>query len=153
MGYVDKEGFLFLEGRADDVVKTSNGEKVPCSQMEKGLKDETLIKEALIIANKRKFVSVLLWLHPEEARRLAGDANGSLSEEELAQHPAVKAAIDEAIAKVNNDHNRPTQIRTYQAFGREPTVAHGEITETMKLRRKPIQKEVHTALIEGMYEE
>lgn len=131
-GTIDKDGFLTITGRIKELCKTSGGKYVSPIPLEEKLKKNSLIDMAMIIADGRKFVSALLFIDREKN-------NGAL-----------KNNLNHFIKKVNATLNEWEQIRAWHIIFDTPTVENGELTPTLKLRRKVIIEEYHD-IIEEMY--
>ncbi len=132
-GVIDNEGYLTITGRIKELCKTSGGKYVSPVPIEDKLKKNTLIDMATIIADGKHFVSALLFIDPQK--------NNSL----------LKNNLNHFIKNVNVTLNEWEQIREFRIIFDIPTVENGELTPTLKLRRKVIE-EKYRDLINEMYE-
>ncbi len=103
----------------------------------------------MVVGEGRKYLCALLTLDQEKAERFA-EANG-ISGAELHTHPRVLEAIQEGIdGQVNPQFARVEQVRKFTLLGKPFSIEGGEMTPTLKLKRKAIC-DMNLAAIEGMY--
>jgi long-chain acyl-CoA synthetase len=152
-GRLDGDGILFITDRIKDLLKTSGGKYVAPQAIEAALGSELLVEQVAVIGDQRKFVTALIvpsfpaleaWAH---ARGLAFSSRG-----ELIRHPDVVRAYQERIDAHNATLARFEQIKRFTLLASEFTVEGGEITPTMKIRRRKVA-ERHREAIEAMYAE
>lgn len=147
LGEIDEEGFLWITGRKKDIIITAGGKNVAPKPLEGGLKNHSLISEAVVIGDRRKFLSVLVTLDEEAAERymlehhLSGPAH---------LDPAVKAEIQQAIDQLNTGFARVEQLKKFAILPRQLSIEGGELTPTLKVKRNKVSE--HFAdVIDGMY--
>ncbi len=138
LGEFDADGFLTITGRKKDVIITAGGKNVAPKLIEGGLKEHPLISDALVIGDRRKYLTVLVTLDPEAS---AG-VDGSEAERQ------VQAAID----RVNSEFARVEQVKRFTILPRELSIAEGELTPTLKVKRNVVV-EHFAEQIEAMYSE
>jgi long-chain acyl-CoA synthetase len=112
-----------------------------------------LISQVLVHGDRRSFVSALVTLDPEAARKWAsmnGHPPGDAAA--LAQLPDLKAVVQRCIEKVNADLPRFATVKKFRILPAEFTEAAGEVTPSQKLKRKVIEGR-HRELLDGMYGE
>ena len=143
IGRFDEEGFLYITDRKKALMKLSTGKYVAPQNIEMRLGSRTFIEQALVIGNDRKFCSALIVPDYEAIRRQYGDSS---SPEE------VRKIIDEEVARVNRELPPWEQVKKYAILKRPFTIESGEITPTLKLKRRVIL-ENYREIIEGMYAE
>lgn len=149
LGRFDGEGYLSIVGRKKDIIITSGGKNIAPRNVEAALKNIELIGDAVLVGEGRKYLCALLTLDPEAAGRFA-EAN-QLEGEELHIHPKVIAAIQAGIDEtVNSQFARVEQVRKFTILPRPFSIESGEMTPTLKLKRKAIC-DMHLEAIEGMY--
>lgn len=150
LGRFDEDGYLTIVGRKKDIIITSGGKNIAPRNLEAALKNLQLVGDAVLVGEGRKYLCALLTLDPEAAVRFA-DAN-QIEGEELHKHPMVLAAIQAEIdEKVNPQFARVEQIRKFTLLPRPFSVEGGEMTPTLKLKRKVIC-DMHLDEIAAMYE-
>jgi len=145
LGEFDRDGFLSITGRKKDIIITSGGKNIAPSLIEGMLKDDPLISEAVVIGDRRNYLTCLLTLDAEIAReRMAGRAGPAHEDAEL------RAAVERAVAATNAKLARVEQIKRWVILPRELSIASGELTPTLKVRRKVVT-ENFADTIESMY--
>ncbi|MFF5700972.1 AMP-dependent synthetase/ligase [Streptomyces sp. NPDC012794] len=152
IGRLDEDGFLWLTDRKKELIITSNGKNVSPALVENTVKEHPLIGQALVHGDGRSYLVALLVLDPELAPAWAA-ARGirATSLAGLAEHPAVLEETDRAVAAANARLNRTEQIKRYRLLAEEWGPETGELTPSLKLRRRVV-REKYGALIEGLYE-
>ncbi|MEU0132824.1 AMP-dependent synthetase/ligase [Streptomyces sp. NPDC006296] len=136
VGRVDADGYLWLTDRKKEMIITSTGKNVSPALVENTLKEHPLIGQALVHGDGHSYLVALLVLDTEmapawaAARGLAGDP---------ATHPEVRDEVARAVDAANARLNRTEQIRRYRLLEREWGPETGELTPSLKLRRRVIQ--------------
>jgi len=145
------EGHLRIVDRLKDIMITAGGKNLTPSEIENTMKASPFVKECIVIAEGRKFVSALVQIDYEtvgkwaEAQRLAFTHFRSLVE--LPQvHEMVQAEIDKGNARLA----QVAQVRRFHLLTKELDHDDGEVTATMKVRRASIYK-TYAAEIEALY--
>jgi long-chain acyl-CoA synthetase len=159
IGTLDQDGFLTITDRKKELIITSGGKNISPAQIENSLRSHPLIGQAVAIGDRRPYVTALIALDDEiapawaKARRLdlAGSepALGDLSD--LAAHPAVLAEVQAAVDLANSRLSRSEQIKRFRILPQPWTAETGELTPTLKLRRRVIM-ERHGETIDAMYD-
>ncbi len=149
LGKFDEQGFLHIIGRKKDIIITAGGKNITPKNIEAGLKNSVLISEAVVIGDRRKFLSALLTLDPETAAKWAAD-NGVKPNGGLHDSDRIRAQIQSDVDAVNAKFARVEHIRKFTILPRELTIEDGELTPTLKVKRKPVADNWSEA-IEAMY--
>jgi len=168
LGSIDSEGYLRITGRIKELIITAGGENVPPVLIEAAIKAAApALSNAVVIGDQRKFLSALLSLKCEvdangvptdtlmaEALALAKAVGSSATTvSEAIVCPKIKQAIERAISKVNQDAtSRAQYIRKWTLIAKDFSQAGGELTPTMKLKRRVVNQKYAEA-IEAMYRE
>ena len=151
-GYI-KNGELFLTERIKDLFKTSNGKYIAPHMVESRLMVDKYIDQIAIIADERKFVSALI---VPEYRLLEAYAQSrgkiNLSTEELCADADVNAMLKERIDTLQQQFAYYEQVKRFTILPAPFTMESGELTNTLKLRRRVVN-ERYKAIIDKMYEE
>jgi long-chain acyl-CoA synthetase len=151
VGELDDDGFLTITDRKKDLIINSGGKNIAPAQIENLLRANPLIGQAAAIADRRPYVTALIVLDEEVAPIWAGALGlPDRRPAALAVEPAVHAAVASAVSAVNERLSRPEQIRAFRIMPDLWTPETGELTPTLKLRRRVIA-ERHAAVIEEMY--
>ncbi|XP_056140333.1 long-chain-fatty-acid--CoA ligase ACSBG2-like [Lampris incognitus] len=168
LGKHDKNDFLYITGRIKELIITAGGENIPPVHIEDAVKAETpIISNAMLIGDKRKFLSMLLTLKCTVDDN--GDPTDELSPEALAycqqlgvtatkvseitasKEPAIYNAIQEGMERVNARATSNAQkIQKWVILAQDFSVSGGELGPTMKLKRPVVVKMYHE-IIEQMY--
>lgn len=152
VGYI-KNGELFLTERIKDLFKTSNGKYIAPQMIESRLMVDKYIDQIAIIADERKFVSALI---VPEYRLLEAYAQSrgkiNLSTEELCADADVNAMLKERIDTLQQQFAYYEQVKRFTILPAPFTMESGELTNTLKLRRRVVN-ERYKAIIDKMYEE
>jgi long-chain acyl-CoA synthetase len=141
IGTLDAEGYLRITDRKKDLLVTSGGKKVAPQPIEAELKRSPLIAEAVLLGDRRRFVSALIV--PEFAaleRRLKDLGRPPAERNVLVTRQDVVALYDEIVEALNRDLSQFERIKKIGVLPREFTIQSGELTPTMKVKRKVVEK-------------
>ncbi|MGW7074520.1 AMP-dependent synthetase/ligase [Streptomyces sp. NPDC054866] len=147
VGRIDEDGFLWLTDRKKELIVTSTGKNVSPALVENTLKEHPLIGQALVHGDGRSYLVALLVLDPEMAPVWAA-AQGITGD--LMASEAVQEEVARAVEAANARLNRTEQIKRYRLLGEEWGPETGELTPSLKLRRRVI-KEKYAEAINGLY--
>lgn len=152
IGRIDEDGYLWLTDRKKEMIITSTGKNVSPALVENALKEHPLIGQALVHGDGRSYLVALLVLDTEMAPVWAR-RNGveECSPAELAEHPSLRAEIERAVAAANARLNRTEQVKRYRLLAEEWGPEGGELTPSLKLRRRVI-RDKYAAEIAELYE-
>ncbi|CDZ81773.1 Long-chain-fatty-acid--CoA ligase FadD15 [Candidatus Rubidus massiliensis] len=152
-GKIDEEGYLILEGRLKEMLKTSTGEYVVPVPIEQMLTRARFVDLAQVIAEGRKFASVLIFPNLDVIHALKNETKMSnLSDEEFLQSDYIKNEMEKVLEQINLHLNHWEQIHDYRFILDQLTVEAGDLTPSMKLRRQHIEKKYEN-VISGIYAE
>jgi long-chain acyl-CoA synthetase len=148
---VVEDGYLRIIGRKKDLIVTSSGKNIAPQDMETHLQAEPFISQAVVVGDGRKFLSAILTLD-NEAVEAALDGHGSAygGPETLATHPLVEQEIARAVERLNAGRAPAERIRKWRILPRDLTVAGGELTPTLKVKRSVVI-ERFADVVEEMY--
>ncbi|WP_435253531.1 AMP-dependent synthetase/ligase [Streptomyces tendae] len=152
IGRTDDHGYLWLTDRKKEMIITSTGKNVSPALVENALKEHPLIGQALVHGDRRSYLVALLVLDAEAAPAWAAahgvEADGTVAG--LVAHPAVWAEVDRVVATANSRLSRPEQVKRYELLAGEWGPATGELTPSLKMRRRVIRDKYAEALA-GLY--
>jgi len=151
IGELDADGYLKITDRKKDLIKTSGGKYIAPQNLENELKNDPLISQALVHGDNRKFVTVLITLSVENARKWATE-QGVGEEEALHVSPKVRARIQQAIDGLNARQASYATIKKFAILERDFTQDTGELTPTLKVKRKVVT-ERNKKLLDSFYSE
>jgi long-chain acyl-CoA synthetase len=148
---IDKDGFVFITGRKKEILVSSNGKKIFPARIENLFKMEPLINQVLLLGDRMPYVAALLTLNPTAIESLPGMSGAAkMPLEELVDAEPVKAEVKKLVKRVNAELADFERIRKYHVLTRDFTIADGELTPTMKVRRTQVALN-HEAAIKTLY--
>jgi long-chain acyl-CoA synthetase len=144
LGVFDRNGFLSITGRKKEIIITAGGKNIAPKNIEAAIKQLAIVGEAVVIGDRRKFLTVLVTLDETAARTLVpnGDA--------LCDHPQIRSAIQIQIDQVNQTLARVEQVKKFAILPKPFGIDSGELTPTMKIKRKVVAQ-MYAREIEAMY--
>ncbi|ABD71208.1 AMP-dependent synthetase and ligase [Rhodoferax ferrireducens T118] len=151
VGAMDADGYFRITDRMKDIIITAGGKNVTPSELENDLKFSPYITDAVVIGDKRPFLTVIIMIDQENVEKYAQDADVPFSNyASLTRSPEVQALIQGEIDRVNKKFARVEQIKKFFLLENQLTAEDEELTPTMKLKRKLVEKK-YAAQIEAMY--
>jgi long-chain acyl-CoA synthetase len=151
VGVMDADGTLRITDRMKDIIITAGGKNITPSELENELKFSPYITDAVVIGDKRPYLSVLIMIDQENVEKFAQDNDIPFSNySSLTRAREVQELIQSAIDKVNAKFARVEQIKAFRLLENQLTADDEELTATMKLKRGFVQKK-YADLINGMY--
>jgi long-chain acyl-CoA synthetase len=151
IGELDADGYLKITDRKKDLIKTSGGKYVAPQNLENELKSDPLISQVLVHGDNRRFVTALVTLSEENARRWATE-QGILQDEPLHPHPMMKARIQQAVDALNARQASYATIKKFAILETDFSQEGGDLTPTLKVKRKVVTDR-HRALLDSFYVE
>jgi long-chain acyl-CoA synthetase len=152
IGHFDEDGFLFITDRKKDILVTAGGKNVAPQNIENDLKTSKYVSQALVVGDARPYVSALVTLDPGEIERWAAEQGIDGDVGALAGDERVRELVQGVVDEVNRDRSRFEQVKRFAILPRDFTMEAGEITPTLKLRRRAVQEHFADA-IEELYAE
>jgi len=149
-GAFDPDGSLRIIGRKKDLIITAGGQNIAPQVIETELCNHPLISEAVVIGDGRRYLTALITLDPEELTHWAEQHNKLAEAEALAEDPDLLAEIQEAVDHVNGLGSHADGIRKFRVLAHDLTLAAGELTPTLKVRRS-IVCEHYADVIDELY--
>jgi len=151
IGELDEDGYLKITDRKKDIIVTSGGKNITPQYIENKLKFSPYINDAVIIGDKRKFISCLVMIDEDNVVKYAQDNKIQFSTyKDLTQSPEIVRFIQEEVDKVNDTIARVEQVKKFTILPKKLYEEDGEVTPTMKVKRKYVN-ETFSDLIEAMY--
>jgi long-chain acyl-CoA synthetase len=151
IGHLDRDGFLVITDRKKDLLVTAGGKKVAPQPIENALKTLPWVSEAVLLGDGRPYVTALVvpnFQQLEAYARYKGIA--FVTHTDLVHHPAIHELFARKIAEVTSGLARFEQIKRFTLIEREFRQDEGDLTPTLKVRRKIIA-EKFAPVIEAMY--
>jgi long-chain acyl-CoA synthetase len=151
VGVVDSDGYYRITDRMKDIIITAGGKNVTPSELENDLKFSPYITDAVVIGDKRPYLTAIVMIDQENVEKFAQDQDVPFSNySSLTRAPEVQALIQAELDRVNKKFARVEQIKKFFLLENQLTAEDEELTPTMKLKRKLVEKK-YTAQIEAMY--
>ena len=153
LGELDEQGRLRITGRKKDLIVTAGGKNVAPAILEDRLRGHPLISDSLVVGDQRPFIGALIALDAE-ALPVWAEEHGKAGRDsaELLTDPDLHEIVVQAVTEANQAVSRAEQIRKVALLPRDFTIAGGELTPTMKVRRMVVASE-YAPLIEDLYQE
>lgn len=150
LGELDADGYLRIVGRKKDLLVTSSGKNIAPQDMETDLQSDPFVSQAVIVGDGRNYLTALIAIDDSAVATMLGGTKGHGATEDLATHPAVVDHIGELIERLNAGRARAERIKDWRILPRELTIAGGELTPTLKVKRNVVI-ERFSDLVEEMY--
>lgn len=151
VGRVDDDGYFYITDRMKDIIITAGGKNITPSEWESQLKFSPYVTDAVVIGDKRAYLSCLVMIDQENVEQWAQDRNVPFSDyRSLTRSKEVIELIGQEIQKVNAQFARVEQIKEFRLIETRLTAEDEEMTPTMKLKRKLVNQK-YAELIESMY--
>ena len=151
VGVVDEEGFFRITDRMKDIIITAGGKNITPSELENELKFSPYVTDAVVIGDKRAYLTVIIMIDQENVEKFAQDNDVPFSNyASLTRSPEVQQLIQEEIDRVNKKFARVEQIKKFFLLDTQLSAEDEELTPTMKLKRKLVEKK-YSPQIEAMY--
>jgi long-chain acyl-CoA synthetase len=151
IGHLDADGFLFITDRKKELLKTSGGKLVAPQPIENKLKNNVLVAQAALVGDKHKFVSVILSPNFVALEDWAGRHGiHAASRQELVANPRVIGLYGEIVREVNGSLANFESLKRFRVVADEWTQETGELTPSMKLKRRVLNSR-YAALVDELY--
>ncbi len=153
VGVIDDEGYVRITDRIKDIIITAGGKNVTPSEIENELKFSPYIVDAIVIGDRRPYLVAIVMIEQENVEKFAQDRSVPFSDyASLTRSPQVQALIEQEISKVNAKFARVEQIKRFHLLDAQLTAEDEELTPTMKLKRKLVEKK-YAVQIDALYAE
>ena len=151
IGYLDRDNYLFITDRKKDLIKTAAGKFIAPQPIENALKTSPFILNAMVIGDKRKFVSALIVPNfTMVAARAAEQGIKLSSNQEMVAHSFVRLLIEGEVKRLTANLAQYETIKRFALLPEDFTFDSGGLTFTLKLRRRVVEQQFHD-VIEGLY--
>jgi long-chain acyl-CoA synthetase len=150
---LDGDGFLRITDRKKDLIVMSNGKNVAPLTLESVLVGDEFVGQAVVIGNDRNYITALIIPDFDRLKRAASEVGFTSvpgSNKELVENDLTKAFYQERIDQLMKDFSRFEQIKKFVLLPAEFSEANGELTPTLKIKRKIVSKKYNDQ-IDGMY--
>ncbi|ETY71460.1 AMP-dependent synthetase/ligase [Bifidobacterium moukalabense] len=153
LGRIDDDGFLYIIGRKKDLIITAGGKNVSPGPIEEVIQRCEFVSQALVLGDKRPFISALITLDEEALRPWleSKGLNRDMPLEEAANNAAVRAEVQKWVDQANEGVSRAESVRKFIILPEEFTQENGLMTASMKVIRPKVIKRYSTLLNTQMY--
>ncbi len=151
IGRFDDDGFLYITDRKKDLIITAGGKNVAPQNIEKLLRNIDGISQAVVIGDRRKFLTALLTLDEVRAPELARERGWPEDLKELAADDRFFAHVTEHTQRINDTLARYESVKKFSLLPEDFSVENGELTPTQKIKRKVVNDH-YSAVVEAFYE-
>jgi long-chain acyl-CoA synthetase len=136
---IDGDGFVYITGRKKELIVSSNGKKIYPARIESLFKMEPIVNQVLLIGDKQPYVTALITVNVAAAETLKGmkELKGR-APADVAKASVVADEVDRTVKRVNKQLAPFEQIRRFRILEHEFSIERGELTPTMKVRRKQV---------------
>src|SRR3954471_20374756 len=148
LGYLDDDGYLFINGRKKDIIITAGGKNITPANLENGLKQNRWISQAVVIGDRRPYLVALITLDPEEVPKFAEEHGTAV--EEVAGSNAMRDEVQKVVDEVNADYGRVEQIKKFTILPEDLSQEQGTLTPTLKVKRNVVNEQFEND-IEQLY--
>ncbi|HVZ44999.1 MAG TPA: long-chain fatty acid--CoA ligase [Ramlibacter sp.] len=151
VGTMDEDGYFRITDRMKDIIITAGGKNITPSEIENELKFSPYITDAVVIGDRRPYLTAIVMIDQENVEKYAQDHDVPFSNyASLTRAPRVQALIQAEIDRANARFARVEQVKRFFLLDTQLTAEDEELTPTMKLKRKLVQQK-YSARIEAMY--
>ncbi len=152
IGHIDPDGFLFITDRKKDLIKTSSGKYVAPQMIEGMLTQSEFVEQAVVIGDRRKYVSALIVPDFERLRAWAKEKGvDSTDKQKLIEDRRTVDMMRAEVQRLTRELADYEKVKRIGLLAREFTIDGGELTPTLKIRRRAVE-EKYGELIESLYE-
>jgi long-chain acyl-CoA synthetase len=151
IGRIDDDGFLYITDRKKDIIVTSGGINIAPQQLERLLASDPFVGQAMVYGDGRPYPAALIAIDPQELARFARE-HGIVVDDyaRLTRHPAVVERVARAVEATNARVQSYARIKRFALVPDVLSEAGGELTPTLKVRRKVVA-EKYAALLDSLY--
>ncbi|MSY05413.1 MAG: AMP-binding protein, partial [Actinobacteria bacterium] len=151
LGKLDDNGFLYIVGRKKELIVTSGGKNVAPAPLEDRLRAHPLVSQCVVVGDNKPYIAALVTVDADAIKGWAAANNkGGATVAELANDPALIAVIQTAVDEANKSVSKAESIRKFKILSTDFTIAGGQLTAKMSIKRHVVQKEFASE-IESLY--
>jgi long-chain acyl-CoA synthetase len=150
IGVIDEDGFLTITDRKKDILITSGGKNIAPAPIEAKLVQSRFVSQALVFGDGKPFLVALLTMDREYVEGFAAEKGVAARGEALAANQIVRGAIGNDVRGVNDTLDSFATVKRFAVLPTEFSIEKGEVTPSLKLRRKVISKR-YRELLESLY--
>lgn len=152
IGRLDADGFLFITDRKKDLLKTSGGKYIAPQPIENAIKQSRFVNQVVVIGDQRKFPAALIVPQMDVLRFYAAQNGIAEDGQALLNNPRIVDLIEKEVERCTGDFSHYERIKGILLIDREMTIENGELTPTLKIRRRVVVDH-HRQSIDQLYAE
>ena len=138
IGEFDADGYLKITGRKKDIIITAGGKNITPANLEAEIKQSPYVSQAVVIGDRRPFLTALVTLDMEEVAKLAEEKGWPADPAEVAKNPEMREIIQEHIDEINEKFARVEQVKKFEILPADLSQEGGELTPTLKVKRNVV---------------
>lgn len=146
LGRLDDDGYLYITGRRKEILVTSTGKNVFPTVLEDRIRLHPLVGNCMLVGDDRPFVGALITLDPAALAARPDLRDGGAPREDL-----IRKEIEQAVTEANTLVSRAESVREFRIVDGEFSVARGQLTPSLKLRRDVIARD-YASDVDGIYD-
>ena len=150
LGSLDEDGFLRITGRKKEIIVTAGGKNVAPAVLEDRLRAHPLVSQCMVVGDAQPFIAVMVTIDPDEYPRWAEQNGKTGAIADMTDDEDLKATISEAIEAANGAVSKAEAIKAFRILPVDFTVEGGEMTPTLKVKRKVVA-EKYTDVMSSIY--
>lgn len=151
VGVLDEEGYLYITDRKKDIIITAGGKNIAPSEMENRLKCSPYVNQAIVVGDAKPYLSAIIQIELDTVSKWAMDHKIAYTTfKSLAENPEIYDLIRKEVDEANKEFARVESIKKFVLLDKELDHDDDELTATMKVRRKSVEKKFKD-LIHTMY--
>jgi len=135
---ISDDGFVTITDRKKDILVTAGGKNIAPQNLENDLKTSRFVSQAIVVGDRKPYPAALVTLDPVEIGKWASERGIEGDPASLAQDPRVRELVAGIVADVNRERSRFEQIKRFTILPRDFEADRGEVTPTLKLRRRVV---------------
>ncbi|HEY7362712.1 MAG TPA: long-chain fatty acid--CoA ligase [Methylomirabilota bacterium] len=149
IGHLDTDGFLFITDRKKDLIITAGGMNIAPQNVENLLKADPFVSQAMVYGDRRPYPVALITVNPEELQKFAQE-QGILASDPavLVKHPRVVERVERIVEEKNTHLQSYAKIKKFSILANDFSQEGGELTPTLKIKRKVVTEKYRQALEE-----
>jgi long-chain acyl-CoA synthetase len=149
---LDDDGFVTITDRMKDILITAGGKNVAPIHIESMLKEEPLISQVVVYGDRKKYLTAIITLDPDELKKQADELHLSGEYRDWATHPQIRLEVEEIVRTKNQELASYETIKKFIILDHDFSIQDGQLTPTAKVKRKEVYKK-YGEQVEALYQD